>query len=125
MYLNCMKSDIEILTELNDSYIRSVQASDATRFDKVLLAPDFYCSHPDGTLADRPTFLKQTAAPVAIRDLASHDVMIRVLGDMAIIHARTSWTKPDGTPGRGRYTDIWARRDGGWKAVAAHVTRVP
>ena len=26
-------------------------------------------------------------------------------------------------PGHGRYTDIWAKRDGRWVAVAAHVTR--
>lgn len=119
-----MESDLETLAGLNDAYIRSVQNSDAARFDEIL-APDFYCSHPDGTLADRPTFLKQSAQPVAIRGLAAADVMIRLLGDVAIIHARTAWTKPDGTPGRGRYTDVWARIDGIWKAVSAHVTRLP
>jgi len=49
--------------------------------------------------------------------------MIRILGDVAIIHARTTYTLPDGREGAGRYTDGWARRDGGWLAVFAHVTR--
>ena len=35
----------------------------------------------------------------------------------------TAATLPDGTPGSGRYTDVWARRNGQWLAVAAHVTR--
>ena len=119
-----MKSDFETLDGLNDDYIRSVQESDVARFDQIL-AREFYCSNPDGSLVDRPAFLTQTAQPVPIRGLASHDVKIRLLGDVAIIHARTSWTKPDGTPGRGRYTDVWARQDGSWKAVSAHVTRLP
>jgi hypothetical protein len=29
----------------------------------------------------------------------------------------------DGRAGAGRYTDVWARRNGQWLAVAAHVTR--
>ena len=55
--------------------------------------------------------------------LRAEDVRIRVLGDTAIIHARTAYTKPDGQPSGGRYTDIRARRNGGWQYVAAHVTR--
>ena len=45
------------------------------------------------------------------------------MGDFAIIHARTSYTLPDGRTGNGRYTDIWARRDGRWLCVAAQVAR--
>ena len=47
----------------------------------------------------------------------------RIVGDVAIIHARTTYTRPDGTEGAGRYTDVWARRGGRWLAVSAHVTR--
>ena len=119
-----MKGDLETLDGLNNEYIRSVQESDVKRFDEIL-AREFYCSNPDGSLVDRSAFLKQTAQPVPIRGLASHDVKIRLLGDVAIIHALTSWTKLDGTPGRGRYTDVWARQNGSWKAVSAHVTRLP
>jgi ketosteroid isomerase-like protein len=42
---------------------------------------------------------------------------------VAIIHAKTVYTKPDGQPGAGRYTDIWQKREGRWLCVAAHVTR--
>jgi ketosteroid isomerase-like protein len=53
----------------------------------------------------------------------AHDVNIRLMGDFAIIHARTTYDAPDGRPGAGRYTDVWARRQGRWLAVSAHVTR--
>src|SRR5262252_8127585 len=101
-----LASDIEILTALNRDYIRSVQRSDVKRFDEILAA-DFRCSNPDGSLIDRAGFLAQTARPVTIANLAAQDVEIRIFGDVAIIHARTSYTLADGRPGAGRYTDVW------------------
>jgi uncharacterized protein (TIGR02246 family) len=112
----------DALIALNRDYVRSVQQGDVGRFDEIL-AEDFVCSNPDGSLVDRAGFLAQTARPVTIADLEAHDVDVRVLGDVAIIHARTTYTLPDGKQGAGRYTDVWARRDGRWLAVAAHVTR--
>jgi ketosteroid isomerase-like protein len=114
--------DHETLFRLNRDYIRSVQASDVRRFGEIL-ADDFRCSNPDGSLVDRAGFLAQTARPVAISNLEAHDVEIRVMGDFAIIHARTTYTRPDGGVGAGRYTDVWARQQGRWLAVSAHVTR--
>jgi ketosteroid isomerase-like protein len=116
------RSDVDELTALNEAYIASVQQGDVRRFDDIL-ANDFLASNPDGSLVDKQQFLAQTARPVPIAGLAAHDVRIRILGDVAIIHARTSYTTADGVAHSGRYTDIWARRDGRWLAVAAHVTR--
>ena len=115
-------SDLDTLQQLNRDYIDSVQTSDVRRFDEIL-APDFLCSNPDGSLVDRAGFLIQTARPVTISNLEARDVVIRIMGDVAIIHARTTYTMPDGRAGSGRYTDVWARRDGRWLAVSAHVTR--
>ena len=117
-----MNNDIQELTALNRDYVDSVQNSDVKRFDEIL-AEDFYCSNPDKSLVDRAAFLKQTANPVAIRNLKAEDVKIRILGDFAIIHAQTSYTMPDGQEAHGRYTDCWARQDGKWLAVSAHVSR--
>jgi ketosteroid isomerase-like protein len=116
------RSDLDVLLDLNRDYIRSVQTSDVRRFDEIL-ADDFLCSNPDGSLVDRAGFLRQTARPVGISNLETHDVRVRILNDVAIIHARTTYTGPDGHPGAGRYTDVWARRGGAWLAVSAHVTR--
>ena len=115
-------NDLDVLTKLNDDYIQSVQHSNVTRFDEIL-AGDFLCSNPDGTLIDRKAFLEQTARPVTIRNLQAHDVNVRLMGDFAIIHAQTSYTTADGAQSGGRYTDVWARRGGRWVAVSAHVTR--
>ena len=121
------QSDLEILEQLNRDYVASVQNSDVRRFNQILAA-EFYCSNPDGTLVDRAAFLEQTARPVTIRDLEPRDVVIRLFGpsgqeNIAIIHARTTYKTADGEAKSGRYTDVWARQDGRWRAVSAHVTR--
>ena len=110
------------LAALNRDYIAAVQHSDVKRFGE-MLAEDFLNTNPDGSLVNKVQFLQQIASPAKIRDLACHDVNIRVMGDFAIIHARTSYNSLDGKPGNGRYTDIWARRNGRWLCVAAQVAR--
>jgi len=114
--------DLETLTRLNADYIGAVRASDVKRFEQ-LLARDFLCTTSDGSLLDRTQFLEATARPFTLRNLEAHDVNVRIIGDTAIVHARTTFTLPGGAPGTGRYTDVWAKREGRWQAVAAHVTR--
>lgn len=113
---------MKILEELNAGYIRSVRESDVRWFDKHL-ADDFVNSNPDGTLVDRKGFLGQIAKGIAARNFACEDVRIRMFGDVAIIHARTTYEKPDGSNASGRYTDVWQRRGERWLCVCADVTR--
>jgi len=115
-------SDLETLLALNADYIRAVQTSDVGRFEEIL-ADDFLCTQSDGSLSNRDEFLRQTAAPAGISNLEAHDVNVRLMGEIAIVHARTTFVTPDGRPRSGRYTDVWARRGGRWLAVSAHVTR--
>jgi ketosteroid isomerase-like protein len=121
MQTHTTPSDLDLLLRLNNDYIESVQTSDVARFREIL-ADDFLCTLSDGTLIDREAFLKRTAQPSALGNLEAHDVNVRFIGDAAIVHARTTFTL-DGAPGSGRYTDVWAKRNGRWVAVAAHVTR--
>ena len=122
MSINPAATGLDDLHALNRDYIDSVRKGDVRRFDEIL-AEDFQCSNPDGSLVDREGFLAQTARPVTISGLRAEDVLIRRFGDTAIIHARTSYTLPDGQPGRGRYTDVWVKQSDGWRCVSAHVTR--
>jgi hypothetical protein len=109
------------LQELNRNYIRSVDEADVGWFD-ANLAADFFNTNPDGAFIDRKAFLAQTGRGSSVRNIREHDVIIRILGNFAIIHARTSHQKAEGTHGTGRYTDDWQLRDGRWRCVSAHVT---
>ena len=117
------QDDLTVLTALNASYIDSVVRADAARFNGIL-AGDFLCSNPDGSLLDKQQFLQQVRAASPLGGMDIDDVRIRLMGDVAIIHGRTNYTLADGRKGSGRYTDVWARRNGQWLAVSAHVTRL-
>jgi ketosteroid isomerase-like protein len=112
----------EALRKLNDDYIRSVATSDVRRFGEIL-SDDFLNTNPDGSLVDKAQFLAQISKLAGVSSLACEDVRIRVMGEFAIIHGRTTYRKPDGQPGAGRYTDVWERRGGRWLCVAAQVMR--
>ncbi len=116
-------TDFDLLRDLNQAYLDSVRTGDVDRF-RELLADDFQCSMPDGALLDKSQFLARTAGPRTLERLSGEDVRIRVLGDVAIIHAATSYTSITGQEGRGRYTDDWQKRNGSWVCVSAHVTRL-
>ena len=47
-----MTDDLDILRELNQTYLDSVVNGDVQRFGE-LLSPDFLCSTPDGALLDK------------------------------------------------------------------------
>jgi len=115
-------TDHDTLVALNRDYIDSVQNCDVKRFDEIL-AEDFFCSNPDGSIVDRAGFLKQTAQQVTIKGLNGVDVTIRMFDDVAIIHGGTTYTTADGRAARGRYTDVWQKKNGKWRAISAHVTR--
>lgn len=114
--------DLETLQELNRNYVRAAEQSDVGWYADNL-AEDYVAINPDGSFIDRAAFLKRMAPPCPNKDLEAVDVRIRILGDVALIHAGFRDRRPDGQIGRGRYTDIWARRSGRWLCVCAHFGR--
>jgi len=114
---------LETLRQLNADYIQAVVTSDVECFDQRLLATEFLNTNPDGSIVDREAFLAQIGKPTAVTGLKCEDVRVRLFGEFAVVHARTTYIKPDGQAGSGRYTDVWALQDGRWLCIAAHVTR--
>jgi hypothetical protein len=110
--------DLEILEQLNLDYNQADQSSDAERF-KTLLADDFIVQTP-GVTRDRDEYLEYIAKPRPFKDLALLESVVRILGDVALIHGRTSYTMVDsGMEQEALYTDVYAKREGTWVCVAA------
>jgi hypothetical protein len=74
------RGDVDALIALNRDYIHSVQHGDVRRFEEIL-ADDFLCSNPDGSLVDKKQFLAQTAWPVTIGGHSAQEGKVRILGD--------------------------------------------
>ncbi|HEY2056549.1 MAG TPA: nuclear transport factor 2 family protein [Solirubrobacterales bacterium] len=110
--------DLAILEGLNLDYIRSDQASDAKRFSE-FLAEDFIVQTP-GVTRDRDEYLEYIAKPRPFKDLALRELKVRILGDVALIHGRATYTMlADGVEQEALYTDVYQKRDGTWLCVAA------
>jgi hypothetical protein len=117
-------ADLKVLQELNRNYVRSALESDV-RWYSENLSEDFFITAPDGVLLNREAFLNRIANPYPGTEAEAVDVLIRILGDVAIIHSGYRDKKLTGEFGYGRYTDIYERRNGRWVCVAAHFMRFP
>ena len=110
--------DVAILERLNKDFFHSDQFSDAKRFSE-FLAEDFISQFP-GVTRNRAEFLDYIARPRPFKDLAMHDVNIRILSDVALIHGRATYTMlADGVEQEALYTDVYQKREGTWVCVAA------
>jgi hypothetical protein len=110
--------DLAILAQLNIDYAHSDQFNDVQRFSE-FLAEDFIVQTP-GVTRNREEFLEYIAKPRPFKDLAVHDVNIRILSDVALIHARATYTMlDDGVHQEALYTDTYQKREGTWVCVAA------
>jgi len=111
-------ADVAILDQLNKDYVHSDQFNDVTRFSE-FLAEDFIAQTP-GVTRNRAEFLEFIAKPRPFKDLAVHDVKIRILGDVALIHGRATYTMlADRKDQEALYTDTYQKRDGTWVCVSA------
>ena len=117
---NDPKADMELLTELNSGYVNAYETGDAA-FYKRILADDFISSEPDLGLRNKSEFLELISRPRPLSNLRAHGVIIRILGDFAIIHAGLTFKDLKGAVRRGRYTDDYQRRGGQWVCVSGNV----
>jgi hypothetical protein len=110
--------DLAILEQLNLDYNHADQTSDAQRFNE-FLAEDFVVQTP-GVTRNREQYLEYIAGPRPFTDLILIESRIRLLGDVALIHGRTSYTLvSDGSVKEALYTDAYQKRDGVWVCISA------
>ncbi len=114
-------SDEATLRELNQRYVDSFMSADVDWYDQHLTG-DFICIESNGSMLDKSQFLRQTAEGPGVRSYELEEARIRIFGDVALVHGKGTFTRLDGTTGTSRYTDVYARVDGLWKAVSAQIT---
>jgi ketosteroid isomerase-like protein len=117
-------TDQSTLELLNQQYIAAFLNSDVNWYQQHL-TDDFVCIDSDATVFDKKAFLDRTARGPDVTDYKLENVRVRIYGDTALVQATGLFTRKDGTPGLSRYTDIYVRTNGEWKAVSAQITRPP
>jgi hypothetical protein len=119
-----VENELAKLEELNRGYVSAGERCDVRWYDENLSA-DFMSGNPDGSLTDKAGFLARFKQPIPGSRYAPEDVRVRILDDVALIHAGFRHTRADGRVQLGRYTDVWQRRNGRWLCVAAQFAMNP
>ena len=118
---NDQSADEKTHRQFNNDYIHSGQNSDVARYDE-FIAEDFTATLPDLVFRNRQEFLDLIAQPRPFTDLTLQDLKVRIVGDVALLHGRVSYTtKHDGMQHEALYTDTYQRRDGEWTCIAGEV----
>jgi ketosteroid isomerase-like protein len=122
-----VKSDQDVLIGLEKSWNQAFYNKDLT-FIESILADEFMSTYEDGTRADKKKELALSAAfDQAVESAIQDDFTVRIFGDTAVVWftlhlvgikqgQRAELTLS--------YTDVWVLRDGNWRCVSAHSTRV-
>jgi ketosteroid isomerase-like protein len=118
--------DRHALEALNAAWLNSYVTRDIATLSDIL-ADDFvgiYSGRPR-TKAD---LIAGLSGPRRILSVRAENLAVQVFGDTAMVTARSVLQARDGeqvTESRNDYADIYVRRSGRWRAVAAHVVRAP
>lgn len=120
-------SDEQLFTKLEQDWAQALVKHDLAAIDR-LVAPGWMLTDPEGGLVDKAQSdadLKSGA--LAIESSTIDNLIVRVDGDTAVVfglETEKSTYKGADTSGQYRFTDVFVKRNGVWKAIATHLTKV-
>ncbi len=96
---------------------------------ETILADDFVFVAPDGSITGREALLSFVAnRTVTVDPFVTEEVSVRAYGDTAVVVGRFTQTIRRGDEHRTityRYTDVYVRQAGAWRAVSAQSAIIP
>jgi ketosteroid isomerase-like protein len=116
------------LLALETAWDNAVAAKDQAKLEEIV-DDDFIVNSADGSVANKSQMIASIMAPeLIIEPFQTEDVRVRVYGNTAVLSgwfAQRGTYKGDVFEGISRYTDVYVKRGGKWRAVLAHATRLP
>jgi len=110
------------LLRLEDEWAKGLPRRDGALFHR-LLAKGFVYTENDQMMGRNALLRALTSGSDRVTDARNEGMKVHSFGETAVV---TGWLVVRGTGASGpfhrryRFTDTWARRDGGWQIVAAH-----
>jgi ketosteroid isomerase-like protein len=120
-------ADQRALEALNTAWLNSYVTLDRATLSEIL-ADDFVATYGNGRRRTKAELLGGLGQGARILSVRAENLAVHVSGDTAIVTARSVLQIRQGeqtTEARNDYADIYVRRDGRWRAIAAHIVRVP
>jgi len=118
------QTDATIVSQLNRDWIASYSTRDTATMARIL-ADDFIMISPKGTKLSRTDIIGNVGSKDIRTTGAIDSASVRMFGNTALIVAYTHFSiQSNGQTAIGSncYSDLYVKRNGVWKAVAAHVT---
>ena len=117
----------EDLLKLEEDFANAIVSNDADAVAQ-FVSDDWIIIDPDGGVIDKGRFLAVMRSGALTHEaMESTDVRLRAYGDTAVVTAVTS-TKGrfmgQEFTSRERATDVFVKRDGRWRCVLTHLTRL-
>jgi pimeloyl-ACP methyl ester carboxylesterase/ketosteroid isomerase-like protein len=112
---------------LEHELVGAIGSGDLAAYDR-LVADDYVALRATGDQTKAQVMDSYRARRLAFRGLDVTDLDVRLLGETAIVSARTLGTRvEDGreTENRVRYQRVWAKRERAWRAVLQMVVPLP
>lgn len=120
-------TDEASLRQLEHTWVDAFLHKDSTTLGRIL-ADDWHGQYPWGNEDRGQALAALSSSKAAIQSLTLGPMRVRVFRDIAIIQGsddeKSTFDGHD-TSGHFTWTDIFARRNGHWVAIASQLTRVP
>lgn len=119
-----MSPDERVLRDIEQELPRAWTRHDRAFIESVL-APEWSVTQADGSMLARQTVLGSFFDTVAFESNTVDDVRVALFGDTAVVRGRTTaigTLNGVGFNARIRFTDVFIKRDGRWRAVASHAS---
>jgi ketosteroid isomerase-like protein len=115
-----------VISQLEHEWVRAIVNKDTAMLDQ-LLADDFNGTSPTAHTYNKSMAIEDVKAGHYVVDVMDlDDVAVNAYGDVAVAFtSQEEKSRYEGTDVSGHYhfTDVWAKKDGRWQAVASHGTR--
>ncbi len=122
-----VRSDQEILIELEQGWNEAFYRKDVA-FIENLLADEFMATYDDGSRGDKAKELALTAEfNQQVESAIQGEFTVRVYRDTAVVWFTLHLVgirQGQRAEVTFRYTDVWVLRDGRWRCVSTHSTKV-
>ncbi|WP_342315319.1 nuclear transport factor 2 family protein [Lysobacter sp. FW306-1B-D06B] len=93
-----------------------------------ILADDWMLTHSDGRVQHKADYLDELrTATRRNQGIGNEDLRVRRYGDTVVVTGTSVQSGiSNGQPwsGRFRFTRVWVQRDGAWKMIASHSSRI-
>jgi ketosteroid isomerase-like protein len=117
---------VAAITKMEHEWVDAIVKKDTAALDR-LLADDFNGTSPTAHLYTKKMAIEDLAnGTYVVEAMALDEISVNVYGDTAVAFTsqeeKSRYENADFS-GHYHYTDVWAKKDGRWQAVASHGSR--